>query len=193
MVVRNFVESAMIDIERAKSIDGWMNNEELTFLAEQAKLHSNIVEIGSWKGRSTRALIDNAAGQVTAVDTWAASDSPSMAWVKNVIASKPDPNWVRAEFDRNTGGTTNLRTLQMTSLAAAVQLQDERFDMIFIDGDHDIEPVYQDILAWKNLLVPGGLLCGHDAKDPSVTAAVIRAFGERTDVSNTDIWMWNAS
>jgi len=49
---------SLIDISRADKIQGWMEIEELRWLAETAKMHSNICEIGSWKGRSTRAMAD---------------------------------------------------------------------------------------------------------------------------------------
>jgi len=45
-------------------------------------------------------------------------------------------------------------------------------DMIFIDGDHSYEGAKTDILTWRPLLKPGGLLCGHDSDWPGVTQAL---------------------
>src|SRR6266850_7760219 len=60
----------MIDISKALQIEGWMSFNELTWLAQQAKHSSRILEVGSYKGRSARALADNTAGVVYCIDPW---------------------------------------------------------------------------------------------------------------------------
>lgn len=48
-----------IDIFRALSIPGWMSEEELLWLASTASSSHNAVEIGSYCGRSSRAIGDH--------------------------------------------------------------------------------------------------------------------------------------
>ena len=174
-------------LDNARQIEGWMSEAELQFLAHEAAQHDNIVEIGSWQGRSTRALIDNARGQVTAVDTFCGS-LKHPTWEKHLLSTKPE-NWLRGEFDKNTAGATNLRVMAMESLVAAEQLKDERFDMIFIDDDHETEACYSGILAWFPLLTEGGIICGHDYEAPEVKFAVERAFLVVAKVPGADIWV----
>jgi len=147
-------------IERADSIVGWMSIEELTWLARQARRHSRILEVGSWLGRSTAALSDNTEGVVYAVDTFLGSpetnDDPS--WKDH-----PEPwNWLWEEFKKNAAENIIPARMQSVEAAAMFAKAGETFDMIFIDGAHDTESVKADIKAWRPLLAPGGLLCGHD-------------------------------
>jgi predicted O-methyltransferase YrrM len=147
-----------------------MTDDELTWLAEQASRHKRIIEIGSWLGRSTRALADNTDGFVEVVDTWAGSDEEEH---KNFLVTKPE-GWLFNEFTKNMEGTRTLVVANcMTSLEAAALCWDSQFDMIFIDAAHDYESTKADILAWRPLLAPGGILSGHDYGGwPGVTQAV---------------------
>jgi hypothetical protein len=152
-----------INIDIANSITGFMYDVELAWLATQATNRYRIVEIGSWVGRSTRALADNTKGVVTAVDTWDGMDTTvtDQRAYDSVLVGKPE-DWLLNQFKNNMRGLKNVRIMQMTSLEAAVALKRETFDMIFIDGSHNYEAVKADILAWQPLLAKGGLLCGHD-------------------------------
>lgn len=151
-----------MNLEKALTIQGWMEGAELLWLAEQASTRKRIAEIGSWKGRSTRAMADNLpeGGVIVAVDTWSGSDEEQH---HSELTSQPD-GWLFDEFKRNMEGLSlfKVQPFQMTSLEAARICKDTKFDMIFIDAAHDYENVKTDILAWKPLLAGGGLLCGHD-------------------------------
>ena len=156
-----------MNLEKALTIDGFMEPLELEWLASQASTRSNICEIGSWQGRSTRAMADNTVGIVHAVDWW--QGSPEILW----ILSKYPAGWLFETFNRNMEGLTNVRTHKMISLEAAASLT-ETFDMIFIDGEHNNGQCEADILAWLPHLRPGGLLCGHDFHHPPIAEAVKR-------------------
>ena len=161
-----------INIDIANSITGFMYDVELAWLATQATNRYRIVEIGSWVGRSTRALADNTKGVVTAVDTWDGMDTTvtDQRAYDSVLVGKPE-DWLLNQFKNNMRGLKNVRIMQMTSLEAAVALKRETFDMIFIDGSHNYEAVKADILAWQPLLAKGGLLCGHDY-EPQFTGLI---------------------
>lgn len=148
-----------VGIDRALAIDGWMTQSELSWLAMQAAEHSMIAEIGSWMGRSTAALADHTDGIIYAVDTWMGTEIEPAH--KAILSDKPK-DWLFHRFMDNVAH--NVAPFRMESLDAAAYFARKRmtFDMIFIDGAHDVESVKADILAWKPLLAPGGLLCGHD-------------------------------
>jgi predicted O-methyltransferase YrrM len=147
-----------MNIARAREIPGWMIDSELEWLADQAGKHSRIVEVGCWVGRSTRALADNTIGLVYAVDTFEGSEEH-----QKFLKDKPT-GWILKRFLENLHGCSNVHPVISTSLEAAdnLAINAQQFDMIFIDANHDYAHVREDILAWMPLLLPGGLLCGHD-------------------------------
>lgn len=172
----------MPDIGNALPIPGWMTPAELMWLAYRALEHPLIVEIGSWQGRSTRALADNCPyhGMVIAVDPWQSGREKDAECARS-FGTTPEPPF--SAFLRHLAHSpVPVIPMRLSSLEAAQNLRNCRFDMVFIDGDHEYESVKEDILAWRPLLKEGGLLCGHDYGHPDyhagVTAVVNELFGE---------------
>ena len=163
-------------------IEGWMTAVELDFLHEEAKRHKSICEVGSWKGRSTHALLTGTEGLVTAVDHFKGSDD-----VKDQTKALGASEDVYAQFLKNVGHLPNLKVVKKSSLEAAAEIT-ERFDMVFIDALHTYEGVKADIEAWKDKAEV--VLCGHDYSDvwPGVKQAVDEAFGKPDEVHGS-IWV----
>jgi len=178
-----------VNIARAEQIEGWMGHDELIWLATQARLHPIICEIGSWYGRSTRALADNLpeGGRLFAVDAWAANGDPAFE-----SAKERDGDAAYLQFCGNLsdhileGRVVPLRT---SSANAAEFLKGIGVSMIFIDGDHHYDAIRADILNWQQVLVEGGLLCGHDYSSdyPGVVQAVNELLVSRVP-DKTGIW-----
>ena len=147
----------MVDISRAKGIDGFMGDQELTWLAEQAQTHHRIVELGSYHGRSTRAMADNTPGFVVAIDTF---------YGPKVIAKSPEqraqnyPTFLFVMDDLLKTG--KVRVIKEDHATADVDFEP---DMVFIDGSHEYQDVKRDILKWYKKLAPDGLMCGMGAKN----------------------------
>jgi len=51
---------------------------------------------------------------------------------------------------------------KMTSIEASKFYNDETFDLVFIDADHQFKSVIEDIEAWLPKVRTGGIICGHD-------------------------------
>jgi hypothetical protein len=62
-------------ISRAQKIAGFISDDELHWLAQEAISLKTIIEVGSWHGRSARAIADNMAKSSTlyCVDHWLGS------------------------------------------------------------------------------------------------------------------------
>ncbi len=107
----------------------------------------HILEIGSFEGRSATFFLETAPGsRITCVDIW------------------PDEA-VEGRFNRNLGAFVDrLRKIKAPSVPALHDLAGEgqKFDIIYIDGNHDRHPVLADtVLAWP-LLKVGGIIVWDD-------------------------------
>jgi len=99
--------------------------------------------VGSWKGRSTTALLEGCKGIVTAVDNWSGHD-PSTNGVLEATVAKED---VFQTFCDNTAGYDNLRIVQGNSSECATRVVGQ-VDMVFIDAEHTYEGCKADLEAW---------------------------------------------
>lgn len=184
-------------VAAANAVEGWMSMEELGWLAVQAKARSAIVEIGSWKGRSTKALALATDGIVVAVDHWLGSEGERATSYKE--AADRGQLGMLAVFMTNlnveleagkvlpiVGKSSDiLGDVRTVLLARGIQ----RIDMLFIDGDHSYASVKSDIETYVPLVKPGGLICGHDYSSGcmAVVQAVHDTIGKPASVVGS-IW-----
>jgi predicted O-methyltransferase YrrM len=164
----------------SNNIAGWISEPELQWLHSTAKEMETIIEVGSWKGRSTHALLSGCPGTVWAVDHFEGNIGEEEARKE---AREKD---IHAEFMANVGQFPNLRLLRMANLEAAKLFEDRSVDMVFIDGGHRYEEVKADLIAW--LPKAKKLICGHDYCWPSVKQAVDEVFG-KPDFLCESIWI----
>jgi predicted O-methyltransferase YrrM len=154
-----------MNLENALKIQGCMEPDELQWLAEQASRHERIVEVGSFLGRSTRAMADNTSGWVLAFDDWFGPRDINMDGRDHIYEV----------FRKNMNGLVESGKVMILQgdhgdlNVIPVGLQP---DMVFIDGAHEYESVKRDLQIWKNKIIIGGLICGHDAQMGSVQQAL---------------------
>jgi len=151
-------------------ISGWMTPGELAWLYFVAREMDSIVEIGSWMGRSTDALLAGCKGTVWAIDHFRGSKTERESEHKK--AKEEDISKI---FLKNVGHHKNLKLLKMDSSEAVKRFEDKSVDMVFIDGGHTYEEVKADIKAW--LPKAKNLICGHDY-DGDIKRAVNEVFGK---------------
>lgn len=184
-----------VTITEAQKIEGFMSDIELEWLAIQATKYKKIIEVGSWLGKSTRALADNIKdGIVVAVDHWKGSEGERDTFHQG--ASWGEGDWAYYTFMQNNyqhvfAGT--ILPLRMHSRNAAALLKQKGFkaDLIFLDGGHTEPEVEEDIKLWMPLLKDGGILCGHDYYFENAWPGVKAAVDKLTRVKivpNASIW-----
>ncbi len=145
----------------AKSVEGWLSDGEASALYDLAHAcrEGPIVEIGSWKGKSTTILaLASKAGHkalVYAIDPHVGSPEHQ---------KDGSSVWTFDEFRRNmdrVGASDVVRPLVMTSAEAARGFR-EKASLVWIDGAHEYEMVLIDIDSWTPHLAPGGIVAFHD-------------------------------
>ncbi len=179
------------DDENPKSSPG-----DRRILASLAKSVANengqalIAEVGSFLGQTAKLFVRSVPdAHVVCVDTWFAAngDPASMEVMRDDLFANFKQN-CRVELESNR--IEALRGLS-TSVASMISRTHfaGKFDLVYIDADHEYESVKADILAWLPLVRDGGVICGHDFGSvcstnlgefsfPGVRRAVEEAFGD---------------
>lgn len=168
-----------------KDVDGWMSPDQAKRLFDaSAATHVGdaIVEIGSFRGRSTVILAGAApAGvSVTAIDPHAGNDRGPQEFEGYEQEASED----NVVFNANlaaAGVADRVRHVRAFSDAAHSEVQGE-ISVLYIDGAHRYQPARTDIRDWGRRVAPGGTLLIHDSfSSLGVTGAILRelAFGSR--------------
>jgi predicted O-methyltransferase YrrM len=165
-------------IRVAATVEGWLTDAQAALLWEAAhrvRTGGSIVEIGSFRGRSTIVLA-RAAGPavaVTAIDPHAGSDRGPGEIAPDAGRGQGDIAAFRANLAA-AGVTDRVRHIRKESAAALGEVDGE-IDLLFIDGAHRYRPARDDIAHWAARVGPGGTLLIHDAFNAiGVTAAQTR-------------------
>lgn len=58
--------------------------------------------------------------------------------------------------------------MRFTSQDGSKEFEDNSLDFVYLDGDHSAGEVKKDIDYWLPKVKVGGILGGHDAKEPCV-------------------------
>lgn len=163
--------AADLDTARAEAIRGWMSPAELCWLAEMAARCKRVVEVGSFAGRSARAMADAMAPRafmlcVDPLDPTRDGDGLCRVPGGAPITTLEEGDAVHNELCTNLSDLIlagRVRVVRDSSLAVAASLRhSDPFDFVFLDGDHATEAVAADIAAWLPLVAYGGYIAGHD-------------------------------
>ena len=165
-----------------QAVPGMMAREAgpmLFMLAATQRLSGDIVEIGSWQGRSTIFLASGAKashnGKVFAVDHFLGNPGKE----KLYRVSREDLSDLATNFKRNVeafGVSEYVELLAVDSAIAARALSARavRVRLLFVDGNHEYEAVRSDFEAFRGVLLPRALIAFDDysASFPGVTRCV---------------------
>ncbi len=146
--------------EQTKLVQGWVGSNELIFLYHCAKNVTGkgcVVEIGSWKGKSTiwiaQGIKDGSAGRVYAIDPFAGSDG---------LRDHGDSTLTDFKNNINKAGVQDVVTPVVSTSEMAAKDWNKPIEFLFIDGAHEYEGAEKDFLLYSPHLIPGGVIAFHD-------------------------------
>lgn len=137
--------------EIADRVEGLLGSREGGYLFALSRVGSKmgaVVEIGSWKGKST---------------VWIAKGSEAVGGAK-VYAIDPHFEGTEREFAENirrAGVGSHVVPIVKTSEAAVADWK-LPIGFLWIDGSHTYEIVRKDFLGFAPYVVPGGVIAMHD-------------------------------
>jgi predicted O-methyltransferase YrrM len=137
-------------------VDGYLFPHEAVFLywlARSGPGEGAIVEIGSYRGRSTLCLAKGVSGR---------RPTPIVAVDPHVYGTEGDLRDNLAHF-----GMGDVVRLVVAPSVTAARAWNGPVRVVFVDGHHEQASVEADVDAWLPFLVPGGFLVLHDATDLS--------------------------
>lgn len=161
-----------------RDVDGWMSPDQAERLYAAAigtRAGEQIVEIGSFRGRSTIVLAGAAPEgvAVVAIDPHAGNDRGPQE-IEGFAAEASEDHVV---FNANlaaAGVTERVRHVRSFSDAAHSEVVGG-IDVLYIDGAHRYSPARADIRDWGVRVVPGGTMLIHDSfSSVGVTLAILR-------------------
>jgi predicted O-methyltransferase YrrM len=164
-------------LSRIEGVDGWLTTGQATLLFEAATRvpsDGRIVEIGSFRGRSTIVLASAAAlgAEIVAIDPHAGNDRGPNE-IEGFVAEAQSDNEIFLANLTAAGVAGRVRHLRMFSDAALPVLPGP-VDVLYVDGAHRFGPARADIRDWGRRVVPGGTLLVHDSfSSVGVTLAIL--------------------
>jgi predicted O-methyltransferase YrrM len=150
-------------LKLSDEIEGFLGRREGPYLYRLAQFGIKlgvVVEIGSWKGKSTvwlaKGMESVGGGEIFAID-------PHIGGDDFVRLGYTAVNTVE-EFKNNinrAGVGSLVRLVQKPSLVA-VQGWSQGIGLLWIDGDHGYNAVSADFYQWESHVVDGGVVAFHD-------------------------------
>lgn len=163
---------------QVRDVQGWMSPDQAERLyraAAATRPGEQIVEIGSFQGRSAIVLASAApAGvEVVAIDPHAGNDRGPQE-IDGFVAEAADDHEIFLQNLADAGVAGRVRHVRAFS-DAAHDAVDGEIAVLYIDGAHRYAPARADIREWGARVSPGGTLLIHDSfSSVGVTLAIAR-------------------
>jgi hypothetical protein len=164
--------------DRVEALDGWMSPDQgrrLFVAAARCPAGTTIVEIGSFRGKSTVVLATAAPEgvEVVAIDPHAGNDRGPQE-IEGYAAEAAGDHEVFVANLVAAGVRERVRHVRAFSDAAHDEVSGE-ISVLYVDGAHRFGPARADIRDWGDRVREGGTMLIHDSfSSVGVTLAILR-------------------
>lgn len=168
------------------ALDGLIPNEvcrALRALAQRVPAEQAIVEVGSYKGKSTCSLASAASAHVWAVDPW---DLAGNETGRHRFAESSTRLAFEAQV-ASLGLGDRITAIQGFSVAVAEHWDGPPIGLLYIDGDHRYKAVRADFLAWRPHLASGATVIFDDLDTPR-NPGVRKVVDELAELLRFEVW-----
>ena len=180
-------------------IPGWFSYEEFyDNIVTHLPNNANVVEVGSWMGKSTNYFVSKVKEQnkkirFSAIDTFKGS---SGGWDDSLHKAilEPYDGDLYTEFSNNSVLMDNFNDINIikdSSYNSKNLFLNNSQDFIMIDAGHEYDEVLSDIDSWFYKLKPGGIIAGDDYGTnlfEGLTQAVDTYFYNQ--IETREGWVW---
>ncbi len=128
------------------------------------------VEVGTFEGYNALGLFNYCfPRKLYCIDPYKAYSCACGDYMAKFSQSDWDELFVRTQGKLKD---FNVEFIKTESVSASNRFKDEELDFVYLDGNHSIESVTNDIKHWFPKVKIGGLFGGHDILEPEVNQAV---------------------
>jgi hypothetical protein len=190
-----------------ENLHGWNGNHSIFETLIQETQPNTIIEVGSWVGQSAITMAKtlkkhNLNSKIYCIDTWLGA-LEFMTWLKNTpernLLPKNGYPQVYYQFLSNVvhnNVSDYIIPVPNTSAIGAKYLSynNIKAKLIYIDASHEEEDVYNDVLAYSQLIEPGGIIFGDDYQSgwPGVQNAINKYSSENNkhlEIIDNNFWV----
>lgn len=161
-----------------RDVPGWLSDDQARRLWERARElpdDASIVEIGSFRGRSTivLALAAPRGAVITAIDPHGGGDRGPQEIRPDSELGDQDNAAFRANLEA-AGVADRVRHVRLYS-SQALDSVSGQIDLLYVDGAHRYRPARDDIADWGARVADHGVMLIHDGfSSVGVTLATLR-------------------
>lgn len=147
-------------------IDGWLSDNEalgLYHIARKLPYNAVVVEIGTWKGKSTYCISKGLrSGKIYAIDPFNADAGLDLGSQKEYADKKGVKDLLVNFKDTMKRFGVDKKIVAKKGYSTEFHEDFDKIDFLFIDGDHSIEGCKTDFNLYSPKIVSGGFIAFHD-------------------------------